>query len=221
MCHQQKKTLNLSQYDVWAICNIPIEYWSIINRWPCRGGGGTSYMYAYWVCAARETPIFSPKFPFRSIFTNFQIFRSGASPVYSFCRSGDHNFRNFAAHGRLTQASSLRSPALSRPSHSSSLRSLAFFTYRGAPGLAAGQKRPTVRSGDLHFHSRAPRALSRAPHFHARAPRARSGAQHFYARARSGAHHFSPCRGIYRSTKIWGVYRGGGGGGGAYTNKNW
>ena len=24
-------------------------------------------MYAYWVCAARETPIFSPEFPFRSI----------------------------------------------------------------------------------------------------------------------------------------------------------
>ena len=30
-------------------------------------GGGTSIMYAYWVCAARETPIFSPEFPFRSI----------------------------------------------------------------------------------------------------------------------------------------------------------
>ena len=26
-------------------------------------------MYAYWVCAARETLIFSPKFPFRSIFS--------------------------------------------------------------------------------------------------------------------------------------------------------
>ena len=77
-----------------------------------------------------------------------------------------------------------------RPSHLSSLRS---------PGLAAGQSasqtRPTVRSGDLHFHTRALRARSRAPQFHARAPRARSGAQQFYARARSGAPHFSPCRG--------------------------
>ena len=33
-----------------------------------QGGGGTSIiMYAYWVCAARETPIFSPEFPLRSI----------------------------------------------------------------------------------------------------------------------------------------------------------
>ena len=31
------------------------------------GGGGYFHMYAYWVCAARETPIFSPEFPFRSI----------------------------------------------------------------------------------------------------------------------------------------------------------
>ena len=60
---------------------------------------------------------------------------------------------------------------------------------RGAPGLAAGQNtrqtHPTVCSGD--------------PHFHARAPRARSRAQHLYARARSGAPHFSPCRGTYLS----------------------
>ena len=35
---------------------------------PPRGGGGGYFnMYAYWVCAARETPIFSPEFPFRSI----------------------------------------------------------------------------------------------------------------------------------------------------------
>ena len=33
-----------------------------------RGGGGGTSIYAYWVCAARETPIFSPEFPFRSIF---------------------------------------------------------------------------------------------------------------------------------------------------------
>ena len=28
-----------------------------------RGGGGYFHIYAYWVCAARETPIFNPKFP--------------------------------------------------------------------------------------------------------------------------------------------------------------
>ena len=32
-----------------------------------RGGGGYFHMYAYWVCTARETPIFSLEFPFRSI----------------------------------------------------------------------------------------------------------------------------------------------------------
>ena len=47
---------------------------------PPEGGGGTS-MYAYWVCAVRETPIFSPEFPFRSISFHFHnlpknLFRS-------------------------------------------------------------------------------------------------------------------------------------------------
>ena len=113
-------------------------------------GGGEGYsiiIYAYWVCAARETPIFSPKFPVRSIiyyyfFYKCQKFRSDASPSYSFCRSGDHNFRNFftfwlfiAAHSRLTQPSSpssLRSPAFSRPS---SLRCPPFFTLPRHIGL--------------------------------------------------------------------------------------
>ena len=31
------------------------------------GGGGYFHMYAYLVCAARETPIFSREYPFRSI----------------------------------------------------------------------------------------------------------------------------------------------------------
>ena len=40
---------------------------------PVRAGGGYGrgrgvlHMYAYWICSARETPIFSPEFPFRSI----------------------------------------------------------------------------------------------------------------------------------------------------------
>ena len=132
------------------------------------------------------------------MFTNFKIFSSGASPFYSFCRSGDHNFRHFAANGRLTQpssASSLRSPALSRPSHSSSLRRGAFFLAAALRG-----KRPARMPA-----RRVPQSIpetgiftpSRVPHFHARAPRARSGDQHFYARARSGAPHSSPCRGTY------------------------
>ena len=104
-----------------------------------------------------RTPIFSPKFLVRSIsfFTNlanfFNIPLRNITILHFFCRSGDHNFRNFAAHGRLTQpssASSLRSPALSR---------------------VPARRVPTVRSGDPHFSRssslsslRSP-ALSRVP----------------------------------------------------------
>ena len=104
--------------------------------------------------------------------------------------------RNFAAHGRLIQpssASSLRRLALSHRHVPKPLGArsgaLHFALCRGAPGVIAAawpepsQTRPTVRSGD--------------PHFHTRAPRARSGDQNFYARARSGVPHFSLCRGTY------------------------
>ena len=45
-------------------------------------------MYAYWVCAARETPIFSPEFLFRSISFS-QIYPKSVpehSPFYFFWR---------------------------------------------------------------------------------------------------------------------------------------
>ena len=78
------------------------------------GGGGYFHMYACWVCAARETPIFSPKFPLRSI--PFSQMTKISAPEHHhlifFCRSGDHHFQHFftfqpfiAAHGRLTAAS--------------------------------------------------------------------------------------------------------------------
>ena len=56
----------------------------------------------------RERPLFSDRSAEHIIFTNFKIFRSGASQFYSFCRSGDHNFRNFAAHARPTYSAELR-----------------------------------------------------------------------------------------------------------------
>ena len=57
---EEKKQLKKSFLKaVWHICEC--------SRPREGGGGGTSIMYAYWVCAARETPIFSPKFPFWSI----------------------------------------------------------------------------------------------------------------------------------------------------------
>ena len=109
-------------------------------------------MYAYWVCAARETPIFSPEFPFRSI--SFSQITKKSVPEHhhftflgGFCRSGDHHFQNFfnfnpfiASHGRprvsgrsgdshfhaQNGSSSFRSPAFSSSNGSSSFRSPTF-----------------------------------------------------------------------------------------------
>ena len=124
-----------------------------------------------------------------------------------FCRSGDHNFRNVFTPGRLNQPSfpsSLRSPALSHSSHSSSLlqsraphfqaratraRSGAPALCCGAPGLYIG--RPECQPDASYIQS----VPEPDPHFHDRASRARSRVPHFHARARSGAPHFSLCPG--------------------------
>ena len=78
------------------------------------GVGGYFHMYAYWVCAPRETPIFSPEFPFRSIsfsqITNKSVLEHHHFTFFGgFCHSRDHNFPNFfnfnpfiASHGRLS-----------------------------------------------------------------------------------------------------------------------
>ena len=54
-------------------------------------------MYAYWVCAARETPISALSFRSGAYhFHKLPKIRSGASPFYlfgEFCRSGDHHFK--------------------------------------------------------------------------------------------------------------------------------
>ena len=105
---------------------------------PPRGGGGGGYchIYAYWVCAARETPIFSPNFPIRSISfsQNVKIFRSGVSPFYNF----------FAVQDTIIFEISLRSSHLSPPT----------------AGLLS--QTPRARSGAPHFDAR---ARSRAPCF--------------------------------------------------------
>ena len=151
-------------------------------------------MYAYWVCAARETPIFSPEFPFRSI--SFSQITPKSVPEHhhftffgGFCRSGDHHFQNFfnfnpfiASHGRLSPN--------------------AKYSVSG-------------RSGDAHFHAQNGSSSFRSPSFSRskrlklvpeprifklKTAQARSGAPHFHARpgARSGAlAHFSLCRGTY------------------------
>ena len=110
------------------------------------------YVYAYWVCAARETPIFSPEFPFRSI--SFSQISKKSVPEHhhftffgGFCRSGDHHFQNFfnfnpfiASHGRL-------SPNAKRSA---------------APRVS--QTRPGS-SGDWHFHAQNGSSSFRSPAF--------------------------------------------------------
>ena len=95
---------------------------------PGGGGGCTSIMYAYWVCAGRETPIFSPELPFRSI--SFSQITQKSVPEHhhftflgGFCRSGDHHCQNFfnfnpfiaaPMHGRLSpNAKRLAAPRVS------------------------------------------------------------------------------------------------------------
>ena len=96
--------------------------YSAIYNWGgrSRGGGGYFHMYAYWVCTARETPIFSPEFTFRSI--SFSQITKKSVPEHhhftffgGFCRSRDHHFQNFfnfnpfiASHGRLSPNANVR-----------------------------------------------------------------------------------------------------------------
>ena len=141
----------------------------------------------------RETPIFSPEFPFQSIFS--QITKKSVPEHHhftifgGFCRSGDHHFPNFfhfnpfiASHGRLSpNAKRSAVPRVSsRPEHqpdaSWQFRRLAFSCSKWIKLV------PEPRI----FKLKTAQARSGVPHFHAR-PGARSG-----ARA-----HFSLCRGTY------------------------
>ena len=110
-------------------------------------------MYAYWVCAARETPPpphFQPwiSVPDHIIFTNFQ---KKSVPEHhhftflgGFCRSGDHHFKNFfnfnpfiASHGRLSLRRGIATRVLAVPE-------TPIFTL----------KTDQARSRALHFHAR-------------------------------------------------------------------
>ena len=162
------------------------------------GGGGHFYIFAYWVCAAREAPICSPKFPLRSI--SFSQMTKYSAPEH-------HHFIFFAVPETISFEMSLRSSRLSPPTAGllqpartqSAMQSVRAALQRLAAGQSASKTRPTVSSGDPHFHARA-----------------RSGAPHFYARACSGAPpppFFTLPRHII--TKIWGEcpHPPGGGGG--------
>ena len=134
-----------SESDPYArLCHMPL-----LDPPPGEGGGGGGgyfHMYAYWVCAARETPIFSAEFPFRSI--SFSQITKKSVPEHhhfnffaGFCLSGDHHFQFFFI-----------STCSSSPT-AGSARTQSIWQRRG---LAAGQSASQTRSGssgDSHFHA--------------------------------------------------------------------
>ena len=164
------------------------------------GGGGGVIPYAYWVCAARETPIFSPEFPFRTlIFTNFQ-----KNPFWSitmlhffggFCRSGDHLFKISLISTRL-------SPPTARDGRLSP-------NAKRSAAPQVSQTRPGS-SGDSHFHAQnGGKLVSPEPRiFKLKTAQARSGAPAFSRF--TGSSFRSPCPFFtlprHIPTKIWGEY---------------
>ena len=145
------------------------------------GGGGYFHMYAYWVCAARETPIFSPEFPFRSIsfsqITPKNLFRS-------------ITILNFLADFAIPETIIFKISLISSPLTAGSARTQSIRQHRG---LAASQTRPGS-SGDSHFHAQNGSSSFRSPAF------SRSTRSSF----RSPCPFFTLPRHI--PTKIWGEY---------------
>ena len=109
---------------------------------PPGGGGDTSIiMYAYWVCVARENPIFSPEFPFRSI--SFSQISNNKNPFRSITIL---NFwADFAVPETIIFKISLISTRSSRP------------TACSAPFGS--------HSGDSHFHAQNGSSSFRSPTF--------------------------------------------------------
>ena len=164
-------------------------------------------MYAYWVCAARETPIFSPEFPFRSISFSQNYQKNPEHHHFTFfdgfCRSGDHHFQNFfnfnpfiASHGRFNPKSvRQRCGVLAVPE-------IRIFTPQNGsssfrcPRISPRSNRFKLVPEPRIFKLKTAQARSGAPHFHAR-PGARSGAlAHFhFAAAHTGVSTPPPPRG--------------------------
>ena len=64
-----RKKLDVDPVTATRYPRPSVFFRKLSNVAPGGGGGGegTSICMPYWVCAARETPIFSPEFPFQSI----------------------------------------------------------------------------------------------------------------------------------------------------------
>ena len=115
-------------------------------------------MYAYWVCTVRETPIFSPEFPFRSI--SFSQITKKAVPEH-------HHFTFWADFAvletiifKISLVSTRSSPPMAGLARTQSVRQ--------RHGLEAGQSASRTRpgsSGDSHFHAQNGSSSFRSPAF--------------------------------------------------------
>ena len=158
------------------------------------GGGGPYFhiMYAYCVCAARDTPIFSPEFPFRSI-SYSQITKK--NPFRSITIL--HFLADFVVPETIIFKISLISTRSSPPT-ASSARTQCVRQRRGLAGV------PEIRI----FTLKTVQARSGAPHFHAQ-----NGSSSFrsptFSRS-TGSSFRSPCPFFtlprHMPTKIWGEY---------------
>ena len=160
------------------------------------GGGGGGYfhtcMYAYWVCAVRETPIFSPKFPFRSI--SFSQMTQKSSPEH-------HHFKFFAVPETIIFKFSIISTR-SPPPMAGPAAPRVSGRPECQPDTSWQFRRPTFsRSKRLK--------LGPEPHsFTLKTAQAQSGAPHFYARPWTSVRRPGPFFTLPRHipTKIWGEY---------------
>ena len=137
------------------------------DLWPRGGGGGGGgyfHMYAYWVCATRETPIFTPKFPFRSI--SFSQMTKKSGPEH-------HHFTFFAVPETIIFKISLISTRSPSPTAGSARTQ----SVRQRPGLAAGQS----ASQKMRISGTARTAVPEIRIFTLKTAQARSGAPQFHA----------------------------------------
>ena len=120
-------------------------------------------MYAYWVCATWETPIFSPEFPFRSISFS-QITKKSVPEHHHFtffgglCRSGDHNFSKFSlisTHSSPPTAGSARTQSVRQRRGLAAVPEIRIFTL----------KTDQARSGAPHFQAQNGSSSFRRPTF--------------------------------------------------------
>ena len=147
--------INLQSYS--TICVFTQSHKNTSGFHICKragGGGGGWYfhMYAYWVCAARETPIFSPEFPFRSISFS-QITKK--NPFRSI------TILHFLADIAVPETIMFKISLISSPPTAGTARTQSVRLRRG---LAAGQTRPGS-SGDSHFHAQNGSSSFRSPAF--------------------------------------------------------